>query len=184
MAGFTDFIKNNSGTIDVATTAIGGLMGVIGSIQGGIAAKKQAAYQAAVLRNNKLIAERAADQAIAEGREKIQAKGLEVAQLIGRQRAALASGNIVVDQDSALELAVDAARTGALDQISLEVNAEREALALRMQGANFEAKAQAAEAAGRDSARAGLIQGLGTLATTASTVASKWAVLSNKSETT
>lgn len=180
MEGITEFQKKNKKEIAVTQIGLGGLAKGVGQFAGGVAAKEQASFEAAVLRNNKAIVDRAADETVEEGRQKAQVKQLEIGQLIGKQRAALAGRNVVVDQDTAVELLLDAVRIGRLDEAAIRTNADRDALALRMQGASFETQAQLAERKGADAQRAGIALGLGTLGTTAKSVASKWKALAKK----
>jgi hypothetical protein len=170
------------GTIAVGGTALGGGIQALGQFLGGISAKNQAAFQAAVLRNNKLLADQAAEQALDKGRVQAQAKQVETAGVIGAQAATFAGRGIVVNQDSVLEMALDASRIGKLDEIQIINNAKLEAQALKLQGANFAMQAKAAKAAGRDALLAGILGAGGTLIGTAGTVASKWMVFKKQAE--
>ena len=176
------FFKEFGEPISIGTTAIGGLLGAIGQKREGEALKAQATFQAAVLRNNKLISDRAAEEAIEEGKIAAQERQTQVGQIIGQQRASFAGRGVVVDEGGAFDLLLDAVRIGKLDEIAIQTNAEREALALKMQGANFESQARLAELKGKAAKEAGLFGAAGTLLATAGKVASKWAVFSKRNE--
>jgi len=166
----------------IGTTVLGGGLGAIGSVLEGRAAKKQATFQAAVLRNNKLLTDIKAKEVLEEGAIAQQQRQIQVGQIIGEQRASFAGRGVVVDEGGAFDLLLDAVRIGKLDEIAIQTNADREALALKMQGANFETQARQAEAAGKAAQTAGLFGAAGTLLAAAGKVASKWSVFSKRNE--
>lgn len=160
--------------LNLLTTFLGGTAGGIGSVLEGRAARRQGAYQAAVLRNNARISNLKADRTLEAGKIAAQKKQLEGAGLIGEQRASFAGRGVDVGGASQQALAADVERATQLDVETLLRNAELEALALRLKGANFEVKAAEAEKAGRDAQIAGAIEGAGTFLTTAGKVSGKW----------
>ncbi len=166
--------------IGMGGSALGGALEAGGQIGAGFAAKGSAAYEAAVLQNNAYIANMNAQAAIERGRAAEQESQVSTAQTIGTQRATLAAHGVVVDQDTGLDLQVDAARLGKIDQMTIRRNAEREALAYKMQGQNFNLQAKAAKQSGKNAMLAGLIGGAGSLIGTAGTVASKWATYNSQ----
>lgn len=160
--------------ISLGTTVIGTGLQIMGQMQQGAAASKQAAYQAAVARNNSILAERAAQDAIERGKIAADRKKLETRQLLGRQRAVLAGNNVVVDEGSALDITTDTAGIGKLDELTILNNAEREAAGFRAQGMNFSAQAGLYDASGA-AARASAITGaVGSAISGAGAVAQKW----------
>jgi hypothetical protein len=173
-----DFFKEFGEPISIGATALGGIFGAAGAAKQGKAAKEAAIFQANVLRNNALISRKAAKETLEAGKAATQEKQVEVAQLIGEQKATLAARGIVVDEDTASDLILDAVRIGAIEEFTITTNAERQALALTMQGANFETQAALAERKGRAAETAGVIGAAGTLLATAGKVATKWAVFS------
>lgn len=181
-ASVLNFLQSNRQGIDIGSTALGGGLEFAGQLGNGIDAQNQSAYKAAVLRNNALIANENARAALERGQIAAQEKQVETQQTIGLQKATLAAHGIVVNQDTGLDLSIDAARLGKLDELTILRNAEREALAYKMQGINFTSEAKAAKSEGRSGMLAGLIGGAGTLINTASTVASKWALYSKENE--
>ncbi len=176
---------------------IGGLfLSVAGQIQQSRAAQAQASFQAAVARNNQIIAQRHADDArlrgeqeaaqitLREGRDTAKL-ALEQRQLIARQRVAQAGLGQVTDVGSALDLTADTAAAGKLDTLTLrrnaaferqvaKNNAEREAIGFLTQGFNFEAEARAADLRRSSARNAGIISAFGTVITTAGRVSDRW----------
>jgi hypothetical protein len=156
----------------IATSVAGGVVTMIGQGQQADAAKKTAEYQAAVARNNAIIAERAAVQKEQEGKIAEQRTRQQAARLAGRQRAVFASNGVLVDDGSALDTVLDTAAYGELDALNTRYNYAGQAYNLRVQGSNFQNDAALADyrAATSD---ASLAQ-LGTLLGTAGSVAGKW----------
>lgn len=161
-------------TAAIVTSVAGTAVSAYGQYQQGKAAQSAADYQAAVLRNNALIAERNAKDALTRGKEAEAEHGRQVKQLIGRQRAVLAGNGVVVDQDSALDITADTAETGKYEQLIIRSNAEREALGYQMQAYNFGADAGLAQAKGGAAYSAGLLGALGTTLSGSGSVAEKW----------
>jgi len=166
--------QNLVGLLNLGSTALGGGMQVGGAITEAFGAKQQGAFQAAVLKNNALLANEAAKAALEAGRVAVQEKQIETAQTIGSQRTALAGRGIVVGQDTADIIAADVARIGKMDQQTIQRNAERQALAYRLQGWNFSTEAKYAKMQGQAGFMSGLFGSFGTLLSTAGKVAAKW----------
>ena len=99
-------------------------------------------FEAAVLRNNQIIAERAAVDATERGRIAEGIKRGEISQLIGVQRAALAGSGVEVGTGSALAVTTDTAGIGEFEAQVVRSNAEREAFELRVRAANLGAEAE------------------------------------------
>ena len=112
----------------LALSAIGTGASIYGQMQQGQAASAQANYKAAVDRNNAILASRAAADARAQGEVAAAKQAQQNAQLVGRQRATLAGNGVVVDTGSALDLTTETKGQGALDQLTIRNNAERQAL--------------------------------------------------------
>ena len=156
----------------------GSALGAIGKFRGqraaGDAQAAQANYAVAVARNNKIISDRNATARREEGEAEAAAQRVKTRQLIGRQRVALAASGQVVDQGSALDLILDTAEIGRLDELTIARRAEREALGFEAQGAGFEAEAGLQSLTAASAKRAAKTNSLSTLLTSAGTVASKW----------
>src|SRR3546814_4675107 len=93
--------------IALGATVLGTVVGAVGKIQEGQALKEQAAYQSAVARNNQILAERSAQDALDRGKIEEQRQRQATRQLQGRQRAVLAANGVVVDAGSALDITND-----------------------------------------------------------------------------
>jgi hypothetical protein len=158
----------------VASSVIGTGVAAMGAMQQGKAAQAQANYQAAVARNNKIIADRQAEDAIKRGSREEASYRRQVSQLAGRQRATLAANGVVVDQGSAGDILADTAEYGELDALTIRSNAEREAYGYRVQGQNFESDARLYTATGANARSAGNFGALSNLISGAGSVAQKW----------
>lgn len=158
----------------IGTTVGGGLLQAKGQRDAGRAAAEQKLYTASVLKHNKARLDMAADDTLEAGKDRIQERSVQTAQTISNQRTGLAGAGIVVDQDTAVALADDAARIGKLDEQAIADEANRQALDLRLEGQGMEIQAQGSERAAGAARRAGRSAAVGTLISTAGTVAGKW----------
>ena len=161
-------------TASLGLSALSTGMSAVGSYQQGQAAQAQANYQAAVSRNNQILAERAAQDALTRGEANVAAQARRTRQLISRQRVAQAGMGQLVDVGSALDLTVDTAGLGKLDELTLRNMAEREAFAARVEAGSHGAQAGLLQAQGASAARAGTTGAFGSLLTGAGSVADKW----------
>ena len=147
-------------------------LGVLGQMQQADATQKSASYQAAVARNNQIIAERRAAQVEAEGKIAADRKRQEAARLAGRQRAVLAGNGVLVDYGSALDITSDTAAYGELDALNTKYAYDNEAYNARVQASNFGAEAQLSDFR---AASADPTLGIaGTLLSGVGSVADKW----------
>lgn len=158
----------------IAMMVVSTAVTMMGQQQQADAAKKAADYQSAVAKNNAILAERQAKDALARGELEERNTALKSSILEGRQRTALASNGVVIDQGSALDITSDTKAYGTLDALTVRSNAQREALGFRTQGMNYNAEADLATFKGRSAQAAGRTQMLGTLVGGASQVAGKW----------
>jgi hypothetical protein len=132
-----------------AALLIGGtVLGAVGQISQGISARNQANFQAQIAKNNEIIANRKAADARLIGSQKARQAAIATNQLIGAQRGAAAASGVQVDFGSALDLNVDAAGFGRLDELRERNIAERQALGFEAQADVFGAQADALEIAG------------------------------------
>lgn len=128
----------------VASTAVS----TIGAAQQAQAQQAQFEYKAAVDRNNALLAQYQAEDAIKRGAQEAETQREKVQQMIGKQRAAFGASGLQVNTGTALLIQEDTAELGELDALTIENNAEREAQALRMRSENFSASARMNDFAG------------------------------------
>lgn len=160
--------------IAMGGSILSGGMAAGGQLAQGDALQKQSVYQAAQLTQNAELARRTAREIESAAGVAIQERSQETAQLIAMQKAQLAGAGIVVDQDTALSLIDDAVRLGTLDKLTMSKNAERQAMAARIQASQFEDQAALQLAAGKDAKSASKMASTSTLLGTAGTVAGKW----------
>ena len=180
------------------TTGLSTGLQIISGIQQSRAAQAQANFQAAVARNNAIIAQRNAEDARLRGEQNVAQirirEGADVAkfaleqrQFIARQRVAQAALGQTTDIGSALDLTSGTRAVGKLDELTLrrnaaferEVarnNAEREAIGFLTQGFNFEAEARLASLRAESARSAGIIGAFGTIITGAGRVHERWAL--------
>ena len=159
--------------ISTAFSVVSGVIGFIGSIREGQAAKQQADFNAAVARNNEILKKRAAEDALLRGEAAAAKQGEKTRQFKARQRTALAGGGIQVDVGSALDLTTDASAVGREEEAIIRRNAEREALGFRIQGMNFASSAELASLKGEQAQRAAGFNAFGSLLTVGSDVFKK-----------
>lgn len=160
--------------IVAATTIAGAGVAAYGAYQQGVAAQQQADYQAAVAKNNSILAQRAADDARERGSIEEAQQRLRTRQLIGASRASAAGRGVLVDAGSAALTQADIAQIGELDALTIRNNAEREALGFEAEGANFRGEADLRTTAGRNARTAARFDVASTLLTGANTVGSQW----------
>lgn len=154
----------------VAVSAVGVGASVMGASAQADAQSKNLAYQAAVARNNTILAQRASADALARGQVAQQNQAAAGRQLLGKERATLASNGVDVNSGSALDITTDTAGENKLDQLTVLSNAQREADGFTAQGGNFNAQA-ALDTAAADNQGSGV---LGTAFAGAGSVAAKW----------
>lgn len=84
---------------------------------------------------------------------------LRTSMLVGSQRAAAAGQGVDVNSGSALDLQAQARRMGVLDANTIKMNAYKEAMGMRMQGANSRLRGDLSYMAGRNNATNTLLAG-------------------------
>ena len=137
-----------------------GVLGAAGAYQQGQVAKQ-------VGRNNQIMAEYAAQDALRRGDAEAAAVQRRASQVQGAQRAALAAKGVDLTAGTAGELQDQADFFSQVDQNTARFNASRDAWSARVQGAN-------ARAQGDASARQGTLSAFSTLLGTGGQVADKW----------
>ena len=125
-----------------AVMAVGAVMSAVGTIAQGQAAAGQAAYQAQVARNNQIIANRNADDALKRYLVEEDKTRQRTSLIMGSQRAKLAGQGTVLDEGSPLDIQMDTAGLGELDALTVRSVGEREAYGHRVQGMNYGAQAK------------------------------------------
>ena len=150
------------------------LLSFVGDNQAAEAAAAQQRYQAAVDRNNQIIANRQAEDALRRGEKEEKQHRLKIEQLKGRQKTVFAASGVETDSGSALDILSDTAEIGELEALTIRNNAEREAYGHRVQANNFGASAQNRLLAADNTTRAAGFSGFSTLLSGAGSVADQF----------
>jgi hypothetical protein len=125
----------------VGIAVVGAAMSAYGQYQQSQAQKAQAEYQSAVARNNQIIGEQNAADAMKRGEIEADKHRAKVQQLKGTQKAAMAAGGFEIDTGSNLDILSDTAQMGELDALTILNNAEREAYQHKAAAMNSSAQA-------------------------------------------
>ena len=141
----------------------GTALSAFGQVQAGQQAAAAAEYNAAVARNNQIIADRQAEDALKRGQVAEEEQRRRTRAMAGTQRAALAASGIQLDQGSPVDILSDTAQFGELDALTIRNNAEREAYGYRVQGMNFGAEAGLQQSRAGSAMSSALIGAGGTL---------------------
>ena len=149
------------------------VMSAAGSLKQASASQQMASYQAAVARNNQMIANQNATLALQQGQQKEAAQRQQTAQAISMDRAAASASGLDPNRGSPLRAQSDTASIGELNAQTIRQNAETQAWGYRNQGANFGAQAQLTQMGGQYGALSSIIGG-------ASSVANKWLTYQNQ----
>ena len=166
--------------ISLAGTAAGFLMQAYGQRQSAKAQAGQYQYQAAVDRNNKIIADRQAEDAVKRGEAAEEEHRRKVQAIKSDQRVGFASRGIDLGSDVVVETLSDTAMLGELEALTIRSNAAREAYGYRVQGMNYEASAGNNALAAKNAKSAGKTAMFSTLLSGASTVAGDYATYKDK----
>jgi hypothetical protein len=142
---------------------------------------QNAAYQAAVARNNEIIANQQAEHETQVGVEQASRKAQEGAAKMAATRAAIGASGVDVNTGSAKDVQVSERELNKLDAETVLSNAQEKAYGYRSNAANFGAQAglygrqagQYSNEAGYDTT-AGYLKAGGTLLAGASVLPSKW----------
>lgn len=147
-------------TIALAATAISGTMSAVGAYQQGQVAKQ-------VGRNNAIMAEYAAQDALRRGEQEAQAVQRKAAQLKGSQRALMAAKGLDLSSGTPADILDSTDFFAENDVNTARFNARKDAWSSRAQGANARAQGDAA-------AKQANMTAFGTLLGTGGSVADKW----------
>lgn len=171
---------STAAAISVGTSVLGFAMQAYGQNQAAKAQAGQYQYQAAVDRNNKIIADRQAEDAIKRGEAEEESHRRKVQAIKADQRVGFASRGIDLGSDVVIETLSDSAMLGELDALTIRSNAAREAYGYRVQGMNYEASAGNNALAAKNAKSAGKTAVMSTLLSGASTVADSYSTYKQK----
>jgi hypothetical protein len=143
--------------IQVGLMALGTGASVIGQQQ-------QAGFQADVAKNNQIIQQRMAEDALNRGKRDEMTHRMRVAQIKSRQRAAFGASGVDPLSGSASDILADTAMMGELDALTIRSNAEREAYAHLTGAQNSGAQGRLSRLRGQSGAAGTLLSGGGKVA--------------------
>lgn len=147
----------------------------IGSFAGqrraGAAADAQGQYEGAILDQNANVSDQQAADAIARGKEAASRRGVDVRSDVGSSRASMAAQGLDLGVGSAAQIPGEIKAVGALDQLTIQNNARREAWGFTTQGVNERNQANLARMGGKNTAAARKYESYNTLLTGATNIA-------------
>lgn len=145
-----------------AGTAFGALS-LVSTLFGAYAHEKAGRTQKKLLERNAQIARYQAEDAIKRGDVAAERRLTQSQQVIGAQRAALASQGVDVNSGSAAEAQASTAYLGELDAVTLRNNATREAWGYQVQASDLMLRGEYAKQTGEHQAAATLLTGSSNL---------------------
>lgn len=123
------------------------------------AMRTEADYSASMYARNASYARRNAREEVEQGDVEASRLGSRVRQLQGEQNAAAVSQGLVAGSGSAGELSDEAAKMGALDQLTIRNNAAKAAFGYDFQAGEYENAGKTAKAMARQQSRSTLATG-------------------------
>jgi len=157
-----------------ALTAAQAINGFVSQRKAATGLEREAAYQGSLLEQNASVAEAQAADAIARGAQDTYQHRAGVRRLIGAQRAAIGASGVDLGTGSALDVQMDAARLGELDELTIRNNAAREAWGFKVEAANYRNQAILGKYAAKNQAQGLRNESWGTLLSGAASVASMY----------
>lgn len=161
-------------TISTIASIGGTLLGAFGQIQQGQQQGAMMKYQAQIDRNNAIMADRQAEDALARGQEEERKHRIKIGLFKGQQINAFASNGVTVDSGTPLDVLGDTAEAGELEALTIRNNAAREAWGNRVQGANYRNSASMQTAGAKNAVTSGYMSAFSTALSGAGSVADRW----------
>ena len=159
-------------TVGTIASVGGTILSTVGAMRQSQAVKDKANYDAAVQRNNAIIAERKAVAIEKKGELEAAQKRLQTKQLKSHQLVTLAGQGIDVADEDVVNLLAETAELGELDAQAIRSDAAREAYSVRVQKTGFETQAELSGFEAR--AQSPLIAGASTALSGFGQIASQW----------
>src|SRR4249920_2756752 len=106
---------------------IGGVVGAIGAMQQGAAEAAQAKYQAAVAKNNKIIAEQSAVYTLQAEHVEEGASRIKTGQVIAQAHAEQGASGVETESGSPVKVRQSTAAVGEMDAMTIWNNAQMKA---------------------------------------------------------
>ena len=126
----------------LAFSAIGTMVSAVGQMQQAKAQNRWHKYNAAVARNNAKIAEYEGQYARDKAQRDADKQKERTRVIIGQQRAAQGGSGIVVDDGTFLDLTLESAEMGKLDELAILHEGDKEAWRAQINADNARAKAR------------------------------------------
>lgn len=158
----------------IGTSVAGGIVGAKGARQQADANVASAQYQAAVARNNSIIAEQNAQREIAVGAIQGETQNYATRATVGKQKAVQGASGIDVNSGSALDVRTSTINLGELDAMTIFNNAQQRAAGYRAQASNFTAESGLDQMKAYNADKAGDYAVASSLISSASSVSDKW----------
>ncbi len=160
--------------ISLGTTVLGTGVSAMGASATADANAKSAQYQAAVARNNQIIAGQYADRSIMTGLSRSEMMDYRTRGLLGTAKATQAASGVDVNSGSPAAVRASIGELGSLDAATLRYNAEQEAYGYKVKGAGFAAESQLDTMKAENARTAGDYAVASSILSGASSVSSKW----------
>lgn len=158
----------------LALGILGAATSAVGTIAAGEATANAENYNAAVARNNAIVANQNATYAVNAGQEKAAQESAKGAAELGEAKAALSANNIDVNTGSALDVETGTREESRLDAQTVMTNAELQAYGYKTAATNFTAAAGLDEAEAAQAPIGAAIGAAGGLLSNASSLGFKW----------
>lgn len=159
------------GTIAIAATVASTALTAYSQVQAGNAANEAAKYNAAVQRNNAILADRKARQEREKGVTDVVRRQRETAQRVGDMEARIGASGVELASGSPLDVLVATEEQGALDAEIIRANAEQRARDLQFEAENLRSQSVLTRQQGRAAQTQGFLAAGGTVLTGASRTA-------------
>jgi hypothetical protein len=160
--------------IALGATVLSAGVGAAGAISSASAASSSAKYQAAVARNNQIIATQNAAREEQAGRVRAQNQDFKNRAVEGAIEAGQSAGGIDSSTGSPSEVRKSATQLGRLDTLTLMSNADQTVRASQIQATGFEGQAALDRAQASQATAAGGIGAFTSILGGASSFADKW----------
>lgn len=160
--------------IAIASAVAATAASAYGAIQTGDAERKNANYQAAIARQNAIVANQNAEYATQAGAAQATDQGIQNRQQLGAVRAGLAAHGVNVDTGSAANVEQSQRETGETSSLQTTANAALQAYGYKTQATSQTEQANLAGMQATNAGQAGVTSAAGSLVSGASSLASKW----------
>jgi hypothetical protein len=158
----------------IIATAVGAATGALQTFKQGKAEAAADRYQERVAKNNAILANRAALDALDRGNVEASKVGLKNRQALGAIKAQFAANGLLTDSGTVGDVMGSQNALGMLDELTVKSNAAREAQGHYIEGMNYTAQAKLLHSQARQAEYFSKFAAITTLVTGAASVADKW----------